>query len=59
VVIDFWARYVAGDPQAQDDAAAIAWVSIEELDNLKISPETRAVIRKGYELERGIGRLED
>lgn len=50
VVIDFWARYVAGDPQAQDDAAAIAWISMEELDSLKITAETRAVIRKGYGL---------
>jgi 8-oxo-dGTP diphosphatase len=53
VVIDFWARYVAGDPQAQDDAAAIAWVAVEELDNLKMTTETRAVIQKGYGLAMG------
>jgi ADP-ribose pyrophosphatase YjhB (NUDIX family) len=48
VVIDFWARYVAGDPQAQDDAAAVAWVTVDQLADLKMSAETRAVIRKGH-----------
>jgi 8-oxo-dGTP diphosphatase len=50
VVIDFWARHIGGDPQAQDDAAAVDWVAVDQLDDLPMSAETRAVIRKGYDL---------
>ena len=31
VVLDYWAEYVDGAPTAQDDAAAVAWVSVAEL----------------------------
>lgn len=53
VVIDFWARHLSGDPVAQDDAAAIGWVAVDQLDDLSMSAETRAVIRKAYTLATG------
>ena len=39
VVIDFWAHYVRGQASAQDDAADVAWASIDELDFYDLSPE--------------------
>jgi ADP-ribose pyrophosphatase YjhB (NUDIX family) len=50
VVIDFWARHISGDPIAQDDAAAVAWVAVDPMDNLPMSAETRAVIHKAHDL---------
>jgi 8-oxo-dGTP diphosphatase len=49
VVIDFWARYLAGLLAPADDAAAVAWVPLDQIDNLKMSNETRLVIRKAYQ----------
>lgn len=48
VVIDFWARHVAGAPRAGDDAAAVRWVGMEELDGLPMREETRRVIRDAH-----------
>lgn len=48
VVIDFWARHLRGTPVAQDDAAAVAWAALDELDGYAVSDATRAVIHKAY-----------
>ena len=49
VVIDFWARHVSGEPVAQDDAAAVAWVETDALAALSLSSDTHAVILKAYQ----------
>ena len=49
VVIDFWARYVAGDARAEDDANDVAWVSMDELERYALTPETRTVVLAAYE----------
>lgn len=49
VVLDFWARYVAGEATAQDDAAALAWFSIDALITTPFSHELRSVIQSGYQ----------
>lgn len=48
VVLDFWGRYVAGEPTAQDDALAVAWVLPDDLERYAVSPELLAVVRKGH-----------
>jgi len=48
VVVDFWARYLQGEPRAGDDAAAVQWVALEDLEHLPMHPETRQVIRLAH-----------
>jgi len=50
VVIDYWARYVAGVPRAEDDAADIGWVALDQLSTLPMREETRADIHKAHVL---------
>jgi len=49
VVVDFWAHYVAGDAQAEDDADDVAWVSVHELDDYGLAPETRDIVLAAFE----------
>ena len=44
VVVDFWARYIDGEACAQDDADAVAWASLHELDRYRLSDDTRRVV---------------
>jgi ADP-ribose pyrophosphatase YjhB (NUDIX family) len=48
VVIDFWASHIGGVPVAADDAAAVAWVSLEQLAQYEVLPDTYRVIVDGY-----------
>jgi ADP-ribose pyrophosphatase YjhB (NUDIX family) len=48
VVVDFWARQRGGVAQAQDDAAAVAWARLDELDRFALRPETREVLEQAY-----------
>ncbi len=50
VVIDYWARYMAGDPCAEDDAADIGWIPLAQMVDLPMRAETRDVIHKAYGL---------
>lgn len=50
VVIDFWARWISGVAQAQDDAAAVAWASIDALDAFALLPDSRQVILRAHAL---------
>ncbi len=52
VVIDFWARYVSGEPVAQDDAAAVTWVALDEMGKYAMTEATRDVVRKAHEMWR-------
>ena len=46
VLIDYVCRIVSGEPRAGSDVSELRWAKIEELDGLKVSPETCSVIRK-------------
>jgi 8-oxo-dGTP diphosphatase len=49
-LIDFAARYVAGDPVAGDDAMDVGWFKLEDLDALDLWETTTRVIRASAEL---------
>ena len=44
VLIDYWATHVAGEIVAQDDATAVAWVTIQGLQPFNLRPDTLKVI---------------
>ncbi len=46
VVLDFHARYLAGEPQAADDAVAARWVSFDELASMDLSDITRRALNE-------------
>jgi mutator protein MutT len=48
VLIDFICRRIAGDLAAASDAAEARWFSHEELAEMKLTEDTRDVIRKGF-----------
>lgn len=50
VVIDFWASYVGGVATAQDDAAAVAWVSMDQLGSYDLHPDSRQVVATARQL---------
>ncbi len=50
VVIDFWAAYATGEPVAQDDAAAVAWVALGEMSKYEMTEKTREVIHKAHKM---------
>lgn len=45
VVLDYWGRYLSGEPTASDDAATVAWVSAEELPAYNLLPDSAGVVR--------------
>ena len=49
VVLDYWARHISGIPHAQDDAEEAAWVNLAAMDGLRMSDETRRVIRLAHQ----------
>lgn len=49
VVVDFWARHRAGTAQAQDDAAALAWVAMHDLDDYALSADSAGVVAAAYQ----------
>jgi 8-oxo-dGTP diphosphatase len=53
VLIDFLCRPVSGDLKAASDAADVRWFAPEQLDALKLRPDTNEVIVKG--LKRAMG----
>jgi len=48
VVIDYWARHVRGEAIAADDAAAVAWVGMDELGAYALSADTHGVVVKAH-----------
>lgn len=48
VLIDFAARWLAGEPRAGDDAAAAAFHPLSGLSGLGLWAETRRIIRLGW-----------
>jgi 8-oxo-dGTP diphosphatase len=55
VLMDYLCRPVGGELCAADDASRVAWVSEAELDDLKITEGTPAVIRKAFQRIRENG----
>jgi len=49
VLIDFLCTRIGGELRAGDDADEVRWFAVEELDDLKLAPETQRVILKGFE----------
>ncbi|MFO8065239.1 MAG: NUDIX hydrolase [Spirochaetia bacterium] len=45
-LIDFYAEWIAGDPEAADDAEHAEWISLSRLDELSMWEKTREMIRK-------------
>lgn len=52
VVVDFWARHQSGEVVAGDDAAAVAWVSLSDIDRYALLAESRQVIQEAHALWR-------
>lgn len=50
VVIDYWARHVSGEAQAGDDAAGVAWVAMDGIDEYMLMPDSLQVVRNAYAL---------
>ena len=46
VIIDLTADYVSGEPYAGDDAVDTAWISVEDLKGLVVSPTTLKVLKQ-------------
>jgi len=51
VIIDLLAEYLAGEPQAADDAAAAAWIERRQLGELPLSSETRKLLREQFDFD--------
>jgi len=49
VIVDFVCEAPKGDPVAGDDAEAVAWATVGELDSYGVNAHAAAVIRKGLE----------
>jgi len=49
-LVDFAARWVGGEARPGDDAEAVRWVELDELEGLGLWPETVRVIRKSAAL---------
>lgn len=49
-ILDFAARYHGGEAIAQDDAANIAWVCVDELAAYGVSDDAQRIIRRAFEL---------
>lgn len=50
VILDYWAKHVNGEAIAQDDAEAVAWVSMDRLDEYSLRKDTRQMVEEGYRL---------
>ena len=53
VVIDFWATYLSGEAQAQDDADEVAWIAMDALGAYHLRAETNDVIHRAYQAKFG------
>ena len=51
VLVDYLCRIVSGEPRAGSDVSELRLTKPGELESLKVSPETCAVIRKAVSLE--------
>lgn len=52
IVIDFWARWKGGEAHPGDDAAAVAWVCMDEINRYELLPDSLKVVRDAHALWR-------
>jgi len=50
-LLDFSARWIAGDPRPASDALDARWMGLHEIESLALWPETLAMIRKALAAE--------
>ena len=55
VLMDFLCVWTGGDLLAASDAADVRWFRPEELEALKLAPDTLAVIQKAFEIAAKAG----
>ena len=48
VLIDFLCRRISGEPCCGTDADEVRWFGLQELEPLKLAPDTFEVIRRGF-----------
>ena len=48
VIVDLAADYVSGELSAGDDAVAVSWVSLEDLNERNVSDATRKLLAQCY-----------
>jgi ADP-ribose pyrophosphatase YjhB (NUDIX family) len=48
VVLEYWAHYLGGEPVAQDDVVATAWVESADLEGYSLTSEQIAVLHKTF-----------
>ena len=48
VVLEYWAHYLSGTPVADDDAADVAWVGIDELPSYALNRRQLEILHKTY-----------
>lgn len=48
IIIDMEAKYLSGQPEANDDALDARWISIKEIASLNLHPETRKLLADKY-----------
>lgn len=46
VVVDLQGEYLAGEPQAGDDAREAAWIPFDNMDALPVNPITRGLLER-------------
>lgn len=50
IILDYWAEHLSGKAKAGSDAEEVRWVSLDELQDLHVGPETFAVIKKAWRM---------
>lgn len=55
IILDFWAKHLRGEAVAQDDATAVAWMAMNQLDEYSLRDDTRRMIEEGHTLWREAG----
>ena len=46
VVVDLWAHYLAGEPEAGDDAGEAAWIRFDAMEKLPVNSITRGLLAR-------------
>lgn len=47
VIMVFAGRYISGEARAGDDADAVAWVDLSQLDGYELTPDTARILKRG------------
>ena len=47
VIMVFAGRYISGEARAGDDADAVAWVDLSQLEEYELTPDTARILKRG------------